>query len=978
MHSTTNEPESTQPRTHASPETVRISEPATAPLRGGRTLILPKGWTHAPIDTTGGADDLVTVVTAPGGTLGKEIFFDPVKGWGKRHIPNSGSFQALTCRAPTAEVLATHIRNLTPSQALVMGFVPGLSRFEFRSVGDLGAALGIRGGEEPIGAFTAPDGQTLVARIKENLRPSSWRLIDVDVNDHMPAEWRAWTREQWLEAIDNLEPEAGFAGCAKVILSSSSSRVTGTDGKPVLSSSGSFHTFIQTEPGWSREWAPDLMIRGILRGYSYSKPIKGNTRGRLSTLIDHVAAMGSNRLSFDGPPSLDISAMLEGAGVDAFVDAVVEVQDGGRFDVDKVPPTTSEEHAEYMKLSGAGVRIKANGSGSSVEFMEKGALAADYTFNTEHGAMTWEDLRDAPAHYDKIRVQADWRGSDSWNAYAARGRPSGAPVAVFDNGMSTWHLPPEDWIAEYEFGDGPPCEAPPMPAIPKGLSDLISPEDRERVLTDHRMDGDAWPILRREFKTKYHVNFPDLDQWRKRLVAPPPRDPEADDATSDFFAYLPEHKYIYRPTRALWTRGGVDGHFGDAKAETPTGDWLDQNRPIHQLVWTPNHAETVEGRVVGEGGWIGHERSNCYNLYRPPLDNWKSGDAAQAKLWIDHLKKVYPDGWEHLRDWLAFKIQNPGEKINHAIVLGGMQGIGKDTLLEPIKHGVGPWNFSEIAPADTIGKFNGWVRNVVVRVSEARDLGDVDRYSLYDHMKTVTAAPPDVLRVNEKNIRECSVFNVIGVIYTSNHKTDGLYLPADDRRHFVVWSDLSKDDFSDEYWSEIWDWYLGGGIDDVIAYLRSLDLSGFKPKAPPRKTDAFHAIVHANHDPAELELGDVLEALGHPVVLMTDDIYGAAKNMNLESVITAFGDRRVRRAIPHQMHRAGYEPFRNSGAADGRWKMAGKNYTLYAKKISSVKERHDEQKKISSRLEKVLAELQRRKKEEKEEADRKNQPKPSK
>ena len=37
----------------------------------------------------------------------------------------------------------------------------------------------------------------------------------------------------------------------------------------------------------------------------------------------------------------------------------------------------------------------------------------------------------------------------------------------------------------------------------------------------------------------------------------------------------------------------------------------------------------------------------------------------------------------------------PGEKINHGLLIIGEQGIGKDTMLEPIKHIVGPWNFSE-------------------------------------------------------------------------------------------------------------------------------------------------------------------------------------------------------------------------------------------------------------------------------------------
>jgi hypothetical protein len=55
-------------------------------------------------------------------------------------------------------------------------------------------------------------------------------------------------------------------------------------------------------------------------------------------------------------------------------------------------------------------------------------------------------------------------------------------------------------------------------------------------------------------------------------------------------------------------------------------------------------------------------------------------------------------------------------------------GIGKDTLLEPVKHAIGPWNFSEVSPQQTMGRFTGFLRSVILRISEARDLGDVNRY----------------------------------------------------------------------------------------------------------------------------------------------------------------------------------------------------------------------------------------------------------
>ena len=191
-------------------------------------------------------------------------------------------------------------------------------------------------------------------------------------------------------------------------------------------------------------------------------------------------------------------------------------------------------------------------------------------------------------------------------------------------------------------------------------------------------------------------------------------------------------------------------------------------------------------------------------------------------------------------------MQKPQEKINHGLVLGGDPGIGKDTLLEPVKYAVGPWNFAEVSPTQVIGRFNGFLKSVVLRISEAKDLGDVDRYKFYDHTKIMLAAPPDVLRIDEKHLREYYVFNVTVVVMTTNHKTNGIYLPADDRRHLVAWSDLKQRDFDEGYWNQIWHWYELGGFGHVAAYLAQLDLSGFDPKAPPPKTAAFWAIVDAN------------------------------------------------------------------------------------------------------------------------------------
>jgi hypothetical protein len=248
----------------------------------------------------------------------------------------------------------------------------------------------------------------------------------------------------------------------------------------------------------------------------------------------------------------------------------------------------------------------------------------------------------------------------------------------------------------------------------------------------------------------------------------------------DFLAYMPQHSYLFVPTRDLWPAASVNSRLppmiGADGKPISAAKWLDENRPIEQMTWSPGLPTLIKGRLIAEGGWIERSGVACFNLYRAPTI--RPGDSAKATPWIEHAHKVFGDAAEHSIRWLAHRVQRPQEKINHALVLGGLQGIGKDTLLEPVKRAVGPWNFVEVSPQQLSGRFNGFLKSVILRVSEARDLGDADRFGFYDHMKAYTAAPPDVLRVDEKHLKEYAVANVCGVIITTNHKTDGIYLAA--------------------------------------------------------------------------------------------------------------------------------------------------------------------------------------------------------
>ena len=161
----------------------------------------------------------------------------------------------------------------------------------------------------------------------------------------------------------------------------------------------------------------------------------------------------------------------------------------------------------------------------------------------------------------------------------------------------------------------------------------------------------------------------------------------------DFYAYMVEHKYIYAPTGDLWPAGSVNARLPSilleddngnpvrdsdgAQVRIPASRWLDRHRPVEQMTWIPGEPMLVRDRLVVDGGWIDRERVTVFNRYRPPLI--VPGNAAEAQMWLDHIDKVYPDDAEHIIKWLAHRRQRPHDKINHALVLGGAQGVGKDS-----------------------------------------------------------------------------------------------------------------------------------------------------------------------------------------------------------------------------------------------------------------------------------------------------------
>ena len=148
-------------------------------------------------------------------------------------------------------------------------------------------------------------------------------------------------------------------------------------------------------------------------------------------------------------------------------------------------------------------------------------------------------------------------------------------------------------------------------------------------------------------------------------------------------------------------------------------------------VWASGEPQLIENRLVAEGGFFPKPGVRIFNFYKPPQIIAANSSDIRSGATICHA--LWPDEASHIECCIAHRVRCPGEKITHAVVLGGEQGVGKDAIIEPLKRAVGAWNFHEISPQEGVWRRSmSSEQSVVLRISEGKDLGDIDRFAFYD------------------------------------------------------------------------------------------------------------------------------------------------------------------------------------------------------------------------------------------------------
>lgn len=259
-------------------------------------------------------------------------------------------------------------------------------------------------------------------------------------------------------------------------------------------------------------------------------------------------------------------------------------------------------------------------------------------------------------------------------------------------------------------------------------------------------------------------------------------------------------------------------------------------------------------------------------------ETMKHGTRGDVSPWLDHMKAMgFDDGMiAHISKWMAFTIKHPDVKINHILLLGGAEGIGKDMLLYPIVKYLGRY----VATIDgwmLLSQFNSWlVSKKLLIINEAELFDHRASMEVGARLKPLAAAPPHRLTVNQKNIAEIEISNIVNVVMTTNKRVP-IRLEGMSRRFYGVWSDLDirnhDGQITDEwlrYFKGIWSWLESGGAEYVIHYLlNEVDLSEFDPKQAPPVTEFLKDITEASKS---APLQAIEYAISHKVGLFESDL----------------------------------------------------------------------------------------------------------
>ena len=334
------------------------------------------------------------------------------------------------------------------------------------------------------------------------------------------------------------------------------------------------------------------------------------------------------------------------------------------------------------------------------------------------------------------------------------------------------------------------------------------------------------------------------------------------------YAYImSDDSFFDMKTRNDMSRGVFNAVFRHVECTSLHG----KARRIEAATWFDEHRTATNGVILKGLTYAAGEEPLVYDINGDVFGNrWVNARPARGsgniKKWMDHCELLVPNVQEreHIFNVMAYKLQHPEIKINHAVLHGGDEGCGKDTMWAPFIWSVcGPTSRNRgIINSENLQSQWGYaLESEILILNELKEPDARERRALANKLKPIIAAPPDTLQINRKGLHPYEMVNRLFVLAFTNDPVP-ITLPTQDRRWFCVWSRAPQ--MSSDAALAMWDWYKKSGFEAIAGWLNARDVSKFNPAATPLETEFKRTMISSGMSTAESFILDEIENRHYP------------------------------------------------------------------------------------------------------------------
>lgn len=203
------------------------------------------------------------------------------------------------------------------------------------------------------------------------------------------------------------------------------------------------------------------------------------------------------------------------------------------------------------------------------------------------------------------------------------------------------------------------------------------------------------------------------------------------------------------------------------------------------------------------------------------------------------------ESYEYILNWISYIVQNPGKKTGIALVLKGLQGVGKNTFTDVLSRMFIGYSEPNVSKLDSIaGKFNAAVEGKILLVlNEMRNSGE-NQSNEFDSLKTIVT--DYVFMLNQKCQAERPAENVSNLIFVTNNPFP-VRVELGDRRYAVFSCDDKYMDNKDEHFKKLKQVFSTDEFYEALTlFFMDRDISGFKVSKSIPNTRARDELIRAS------------------------------------------------------------------------------------------------------------------------------------